>query len=62
MGSFCVIVVAFNLFFILNFAFSTEISKLPSTLSPLRKRGSLQILPVVVICKLRVFELRKCCL
>lgn len=38
----------------------TEVSKLPFTLSPLRKRGSLQILPVVVIHKLSVFELKQC--
>lgn len=38
---FDVSIVTLNLLLILSFAFSTEISKLPSPLSPLRTRGLL---------------------
>lgn len=54
---FDVSIVALNLFLIPRFAFSTEVSRLPSPLLPLSKREPLQILPVVVICKLSMFEL-----
>lgn len=56
---FDVSIVTLNLLLILSFAFSTEISKLPSLLSPLRTRGPLQILPVVVNYKLSMFKLRE---
>lgn len=54
-----IFVVALNLFLILSFAFSTEVSKLPSPLSPLRKRGPLQIPPVDVIRKPSMVKLRE---
>jgi len=56
---FDVSIVVFYLFLILSFAFSTKVSKLPSPLSPLGKRGPLQILPVVVIHKLSKYELKE---
>lgn len=56
---FAVSIVTLNLLLTLSFAFSTEISKLPFPLPPLRTRGPLQILPVVVNCKLSMFELRE---